>query len=107
VLSLVALLVGAGAAWATDVGIGAFAGSSIPVIQQDVKSGTTFGVRVPVKLTGFPLTFEPYLGLSKMGEGLQTIEGYGEVTRAAFSGTTFGFNVLLGSPMGTGLKSFP
>jgi hypothetical protein len=106
-LGLVALLLTAGAAWATDIGIGAFGGPSFPVIQQDVKAGTTYGARLPVKFSGFPFTIEPYVGLSKMGEGKQTVEGFGEVTRAAYSGTTFGANLLLASPMGAGMKFFP
>jgi hypothetical protein len=106
-LGLVALLLTAGAAWATDIGIGVYGGPSIPVLMQDTGSGTVFGARVPVKFSGFPFTFEPYAGFTKMGEGKQTVEGYGELTRAAYSGTTFGANVLLASPMGAGIKFFP
>jgi hypothetical protein len=111
VLGLVALLLTAGAAWATDIGIGVYGGPSFPVLMQDTGSGTVFGARVPIKPSGFPFTFEPYVGFTKMGEGKQTIDidgyDYGPLTRAAYSGTTFGANVLLASPMGAGIKFFP
>ncbi|MBI5836574.1 MAG: hypothetical protein HZB25_04955 [Candidatus Eisenbacteria bacterium] len=105
-LCLAALLVSAGVAQAVEIGVGAFGGASYPVIMQDAGRGTTYGVRMPIK-GGFPLTFEPFFQLYKMGEGKQTVDDTVQVTRAAFDGTTFGANVILGSPMGMGLKFFP
>ncbi|HVP39928.1 MAG TPA: outer membrane beta-barrel protein [Candidatus Saccharimonadales bacterium] len=105
-LCLAGLLLAAGTAWAVDIGVGAFGGPSFTVLQQDAQRGSTYGVRVPVKMIPI-LTVEPYLALYKMGEGKQTVEGYGDVTRSAFDGTTFGANVILGSPLGGGFKFYP
>ncbi len=105
-LCLAALLLTAGAAWAVDVGIGVFGGPSYPALMQDSGRGSTFGVRVPVDLGVF-FTLEPYFQSYKMGEGKRTLDDGTVFTRAAFDGTSFGANVILGSPMGTGFKFFP
>ena len=44
------LLFAAGSAHATGIGVGVYGGLSYPIIQDDVKSGTIYGLRAPVSL---------------------------------------------------------
>ena len=75
------------------VGIGAFGGVSVPVLQDDTNQGTQFGARLPVAL--LPLvTVEPYFSSAKGGDKDQTVEG-ATYTRAGIDVTSFGANLLL------------
>src|SRR5689334_4101344 len=109
--SLIALAVLAGAvlagpARAVDIGITGFGGSSIPVVQDDVKKGGTFGVRVPVSLVGM-LTVEPFYQTATMGDATVTFNDGLTATRTGYDVKTFGANLLLGSPVGhAGFKFF-
>lgn len=69
VTAILALMVGAGLAEASEIGIGvgAFGGVSIPVLNDLSKQGSTFGVRVPVKLLPL-LTVEPFFASSALGD---------------------------------------
>ena len=81
------------AAGATSVGVGAFGGVSIPVLQDDNGQGTVFGLRAPVTL--IPLvTVEPYFAKTSGGDKDQDIEGT-TITRSGLDVTGFGANVLL------------
>jgi opacity protein-like surface antigen len=81
------------AAGAVSVGVGAFGGASIPVLQDDNGQGTVFGLRVPVAL--IPLvTVEPYFAKTSGGDKDQDIEGT-TITRSGMDVTGFGANVLL------------
>lgn len=91
---------------AADIGITVFAGSSIPVVQEDVKSGTTFGARVPIVLLPM-ITVEPYYATTALGDVKLTFDGI-EYTRSGLDGKAYGVNLLLGSPVGSaGFKFFP
>lgn len=93
VWTLVALGLTAGTAFARGIGVGAFAGMSIPVLQDDVDKGTMFGLRAPVSLA--PLfTVEPYFASSALGDKTETI-GVIEYTREGFEETAFGVNAML------------
>jgi opacity protein-like surface antigen len=81
------------AAGATSVGVGAFGGMSIPIIQDDNGSGTVFGVRAPVSLLSL-VTVEPYFAKISGGDKDQDIEGT-TITRSGLDVTGFGANVLL------------
>ena len=79
------------------IGVTAFGGLNIPVAQDDVESGTIFGLRVPVQAISM-LRAEPWLGLAKGGD--YTIPGnFGSATFPGADVTTFGLNALLGTPM--------
>jgi opacity protein-like surface antigen len=81
------------AAGAASVGVGAFGGMSIPVLQDDNGQGTVFGLRVPVAL--IPLvTVEPYYAKTSGGDKDQDIEGT-TITRSGLDVAGFGANVLL------------
>jgi len=92
-LTLVALCLSAGAAFARGVGIGAFAGMSVPVLQEDVDKGNMFGVRVPVNLV--PLfTVEPYYASAALGEATESVGGI-DYTREGFDEKAYGVNAML------------
>ena len=91
---------------AVDIGVTVFGGSSIPVVQEDVKSGTTFGARVPVALLPM-ITLEPYYASTALGDVTKT---FGDLpyTRSGLDGKSYGVNLILGSPVGSaGFKFFP
>jgi hypothetical protein len=80
-------------AGATSVGVGAFGGMSIPVLQDDNGQGTMIGLRAPVAL--IPLvTVEPYFAKTSGGDKDQDIEGT-TITRSGLDVTGFGANLLL------------
>jgi hypothetical protein len=92
----VATLLSAGAAQAVLLGAGAYAGASIPVVQDDVKTGMQFGFRVPIGIVPL-LSIEPFVAFSQLGDATETFGGF-EYTRSGFDGTAFGANLLLGNP---------
>lgn len=94
-LFLAALVVGLLPAHASAIGIGvgAFGGLSLPAVQDDNGSGTTFGIRVPVSVVPL-LTVEPYFATSSGGDKDQDIGGT-TYTRSGIDLTSFGANVLL------------
>lgn len=97
-LALVALVLTAGVATAADIGIGAFGGISIPVLNDLSKQGSQFGVRVPVNLLPL-LTIEPFYSASSLGDAEETF-GPNSYTRDGGKVTGFGANALItfGSP---------
>jgi len=96
----------AGAAHAVSVGVGVFGGASIPVLQDDCKTGSQFGFRVPIGIVPL-LSVEPYVALSYLGEASETLGGF-EYTRSGFDGTAFGVNAMLGNPgLIPGFQFFP
>lgn len=94
-LTLVLLAVSAGAAGAGSIGLGAFAGMSIPVLQDDVGRGSLFGLRAPVKIVPL-LTVEPYYASSSLGDKDQVIGGF-TYTREGFDEKAWGLNAMLTS----------
>jgi opacity protein-like surface antigen len=78
-----------------QIGAGAFAGASIPIVQDDNGPGPIFGVRVPVNLLRF-LTVEPYFARTGGGEAEETFGGL-TYTRSGFDINTFGVNAALGN----------
>jgi len=98
-LALLALAMTAGTAAAADIGIGAFGGVSIPVLNDLSKQGSQFGVRVPVNLIPL-LTVEPFFSTSSLGDAEETF-GAISYTRDGGKVTGFGANALFtfGSPV--------
>lgn len=92
-LSLLALVLTAGLAHARGIGIGAFGGASIPIVNDLAKQGSVFGVRVPVSL--LPLvTVEPFASFSSLGDAEETF-GPTTFTRDGGKNNGFGANVML------------
>lgn len=92
-LTLVLLAGSAGVASAGGIGLGAYAGMSFPVVQEDVSQGSLFGLRVPVTLVPL-VTVEPYWASSSLGDKDQTI-GNLTYTREGFDESAFGLNAML------------
>lgn len=99
------LLVAAGAAHATGVGVGVYGGLSYPVIQDDVKSGTLIGFRAPVAIVPM-ITVEPFYASSSLGDAEETLGGI-SYTREGFDSKAYGLNVVLGNPVGMGFRFYP
>lgn len=97
--ALLAVLLSAGAAHATSVGVGAFGGISVPIVQDDTDRGSLFGVRVPVSLIPL-LQVEPYFSSASGGDVKETFG-----TRSGLDVTAFGANVLI--PFGAGFRFYP
>ncbi len=117
-LTLFALLLAGGAAQAGPVGVsvGAFAGLSVPVLQDVSTSsfspgkafggtGSAFGLRVPVHAISL-ITFEPYYAKSKYKDRQETFGGI-TYTRDGFDGKSYGVNFILGKPEGGLLHMYP
>jgi hypothetical protein len=104
VFALLAAALLTGVAGAATVGIGAFGGVGIPILQDDNGRGTEFGIRVPVSL--IPLvTVEPYFLSSSGTDKTQDLGGGVSVTRTGIDVTGFGANAML--TMGGPLQFYP
>lgn len=115
-LLLLGLSVGSAQATIERAGVGVFGGLSVPVLQ-DVnassfspsdafgKSGSQFGLRVPVK--AIPVfTLEPFFAKSSYSDRTDTFAGI-SYTRDGFKETAFGLNAILGHVDGSTVKFFP
>ena len=102
-LGVLTMLLAAGAADAASIGVGAFGGSSIPIVQDDNGQGTMFGIRVPVSVVPL-ITVEPYFAKTNGGDKDQTVNGI-TYTRHGIDVTAYGANALL--TFGTGLQLYP
>ena len=102
-IAFLALALSAGAAGAVSIGVGAFGGVSVPIVQDDTDRGTVFGARVPVDLVPL-IAVEPYFAVTSGGSKDETFAG-SSYTRSGLDVTAFGANVLL--QFGSTLKLFP
>ena len=102
-LTIALLALSAGVATAGSVGVGVFAGQSIPVLQDDAGDGTMFGVRVPIHLVPL-LAIEPFYASTSLGDKTTTLAGV-SYTRSGFDEKEYGANVLLS--MGGPVQFFP
>jgi hypothetical protein len=92
-LVLFALVLLPGLAAAGSIGIGAFGGVSVPILQDDTAQGSLVGLRAPVAL--IPLvTVEPYFVKLSGGDKDQDLGG-ATVTRSGLNVNGWGANVLL------------
>jgi len=91
-LALLALVTIAGVAAAADIGVGAYGGVNIPVLNDLSEQGSEFGARVPVKLSSM-FTVEPWYGSSSLGDVDETF-GSTTYTRDGGDLTSYGANVL-------------
>ena len=101
--ALLALALAASPAGAVSVGVGAYGGASIPVLQDDTGQGSIFGLRVPVNLLPM-ITVEPYYSSSSGGDTEETFDDIA-YTRSGMDVTAFGANVLF--TFGTGVQLIP
>jgi hypothetical protein len=93
----------ASTASAGSIGIGAFGGASVPLVQADNAQGTMFGVRLPLSI--IPLfTVEPYYAKSAGGDVSQEVGG-STLTRSGIDLTSYGANLML--TLGTGFQMYP
>lgn len=102
---LLALVLGAGAANAIGVKIGggAFGGVSIPILQDDSKRGTLYGLRLPVSVLPL-LKVEPYWATTSLGDVTETF-GTLSYTRDGGKISAYGVNALLS--MGGPVRFYP
>jgi hypothetical protein len=85
-----------------SVGVGAFAGVGIPIIQEDQSQGTVFGIRGSVEAFSM-ITLEPHVTFLKYGDP-DIDEIIDDPTGAKVNG--FGLDARLGSLAGPGLSPF-
>ena len=98
-----AAIAAANVAHAGGIGVGVFAGSSIPVVQEDTGNGSVWGVRAPITFVPM-LTVEPYYAKTAGGDKDQDVDGI-TYTRSGIDLTTYGANVML--TFGTGFQLYP
>jgi hypothetical protein len=91
-VALLALALLAGAAAAAEIGIGAYGGVNVPVLNDLSKQGTDFGIRVPVKLAS-AFTLEGFYSMSSLGNVDETF-GTNTYTRDGGDLKAFGANAL-------------
>lgn len=102
-LALVAALLTAVPANAGNIGVGAFGGWSVPVVQEDQGNGSVYGIRAPLSFTPL-LTVEPYWSSSALGDKTVSTGGI-DFTRQGSDVTTWGANVTFS--MGGPMRFFP
>ncbi len=101
--ALVSTLLCAAPASAGNIGVGAFGGWSVPVVQEDQGNGSIYGVRVPLSFTPL-LGFEGYWASSALGD--KSVETGGvSFTREGSEVSTWGANVTFS--MGGAMRFFP
>ena len=101
IMSLLAMVISS-PAYALKLGIGAFGGVNIPIVQEDQGSGTVFGLKG--KLNLLPgVSLEPNLNFAKFGDA--TLD-FG-ATREGSKMTSYGIDAVIGAGMGTvGFKMY-
>src|SRR5262249_49598938 len=100
------LATSAGTASAIGLGVGVFGGASWPIVQDDVSSGSQFGVRIPLHLIPL-LTIEPYYARTMLGDVTKTFGG-AEYTRSGFDIDSFGVTAALGGVgLAAGIPFYP
>jgi hypothetical protein len=82
-------------AMALPVGIGAFAGLNVPIVQDDAGTGALYGVRVRLTVIPF-LAVEPTLTFFNQGDATTEVRGE-EYELDGGKSTALGLNVILGS----------
>lgn len=100
---LLGLALPSGVAQAVGVGAGAFGGTSLPVVQEDVKAGAVYGVRLPVTVVPM-LRLEPFWSRTRPGDAEETFGGL-DYTRDGGEISAFGLNAMLAT--GGPLRFYP
>jgi len=102
-LAALALFLTAASANAVTIGIGAFGGLSIPIVNDLSTQGSVFGVRAPVGLSPM-FTAEAFYSQAALGDAEESFGGPVTYTRDGGEVTGFGANLLL--HMGSGSTRF-
>jgi hypothetical protein len=102
--ALALVLIQGTAAAAVGIGVGAFGGLSIPIVNDLSEQGSTFGIRVPLNVAPM-VTIEPFWASSSLGD---VDEEFGGISYTRDGGETngFGANALFHFG-GTGFSFFP
>src|SRR5690348_7350172 len=103
ILTLLAGVLLTGAASAAQIGLGAYGGINVPVLNDLSKQGTDFGVRVPIKLADL-FSVEGFYSKSSLGDVDETF-GAQSYTRDGGDLQSFGANAMF--TVGEGFKVFP
>lgn len=82
-------------AMARPIGVGAFAGLNIPIVQEDAGNGPLYGARLRLVMTPF-LALEPTLAYLKQGD-VSVEVGNEEIDLDGGQSTALGVNVIVGS----------
>lgn len=98
-----ALVLVAGVAQASSIGLGVFGGLSVPVVQPDQSNGSTFGVRVPIRVVPM-IAVEPFFASTSLGDKTFTA-GPASLTQSGADVTTYGVNAMLS--MGGPIRFYP
>lgn len=87
---------------ALQLGVGAYGGANIPIVQEDQGSGTVFGLKG--KLSLIPgISLEPNLNFAKFGDAELDFGA----TREGSKVTSYGIDAVVGAGMGTvGFKMY-
>ncbi|HET9951098.1 MAG TPA: outer membrane beta-barrel protein [Candidatus Eisenbacteria bacterium] len=99
------VLLAAGAANATGIGAGVYAGYSFPVLQEDAGSGSMYGFRAPISVAP-TITIEPFYASSALGDVEEVLGGI-SYTREGFDQTAYGASLLFGNTSGPGFHVYP
>jgi hypothetical protein len=106
ILAALALILVAATANAVTVGVGAYGGLAIPIVNDLSKQGSVFGVRVPVGFS--PLfTAEGFYSQSALGDVEESFGGSTTYTRDGGDVTGYGVNGLLNLGGGSSFHFFP
>lgn len=92
--AVLALILVAGTAHAVTVGVGAYGGLAIPIVNDLSDNGSVFGIRVPVGISPM-FTAEGFYSQSALGDVEDTFGGPTTYTRDGGDVTGYGVNGLL------------
>ena len=106
VLAALALILAATTANAVTIGVGAFGGLSIPIVNDLSTQGSTFGVRAPVGISPM-FTAEAFYSQSALGDAEEDFGGPVTYTRDGGDVKGYGVNAILNFGGGTGMHFFP
>ena len=100
VLAALALILAATTANAVTIGVGAFGGLSIPIVNDLSTQGSTFGVRAPVGISPM-FTAEAFYSQSALGDAEEDFGGPVTYTRDGGDVKGYGVNAILNFGGGT------
>lgn len=106
IVAAFAMILVATTANATTIGVGAFGGLAIPIVNDLSTQGSTFGVRVPVGITPM-FTAEGFYSQSALGDAEEDFGGSVTYTRDGGEVKGFGANAILNFGGGSSFHLFP
>jgi hypothetical protein len=106
ILAAFAMILVATTAQAATIGVGAYGGLSIPIVNDLSTQGSTFGVRVPVGISPM-FTAEGFYSQSALGDAEEDFGGPVTYTRDGGEVTGFGANAIFNFGGGGTVGFFP